>query len=112
MESVNAPATPPSVTAVKVTGQLAKAAAAETNSAPPIAATDPAKVTPPEVPAGTRFPDTIDTASVPTRVPISVAQVSAAHAARPPAASAYQIDEGARIKPNAAPANTPPFAST
>src|SRR5437764_14825058 len=97
MESAVAPATPPSAIAAKATGQWAKAATAATNSAPPNPATEPTRVIAPEVPAGTRLPDTIDSASAPKRVPSSVAQVSAADAARAPAASAYQIDEGAMM---------------
>ena len=82
------------------------------NAAPAIDAAEPASVIPPEVPAGTRFPDTIDRASPPTRVPTSVAHVSAADAASAPMPIASQIADGDTRLATAATVNSPPFAAT
>jgi len=62
------------------------------------------------VPAGTRFPEIIETGSAAASVPTSVAQVSAADAASAPAAIAYQAGDGSNRCPSAAAAYTPPLA--
>jgi len=66
----------------------------------------------PEVPGSTLLPEIMDIGRPATRVPISVAQVSAADAASAPAPIANHVGEAAIRDPNAAPAYTPPFANT
>jgi hypothetical protein len=69
-------------------------------------------VTPPEVPRGILFAETIETGWPPARVPTSVAQVSAADAANAPTPVAYQIGDGTTRCPSADIAKTPPLART
>jgi hypothetical protein len=54
----------------------------------------PSKVTPPDVPGGTRCPDVIVRGADGDSVPISVAQVSAVEADIEPAATGSHIGEG------------------
>ena len=82
------------------------------NAAPPTDATDPARVIPPEVPAGTRLPETMDRGTPPKSVPSSVAQVSAADAASAPIPTASQIGDWDTRLANAAAVKSPPFATT
>ncbi len=81
-------------------------------AAPAPAANTPAAVIPPDVPAGTRFPEMMERGSPPTSVPTSVDQVSAAEAANAPTPIADQIASGQIRLPRAATVNTPPFART
>src|SRR5258706_8185444 len=111
-ESAIAPVTPPIATATNGTGQLASMVTAPTNSAPTTAAAVPAREMPPEVPASTLLPEIMDIGQAATRVPISVAHVSAADAARAPAPIANHTCDGDIRDPSAAPANTPPLANT
>jgi hypothetical protein len=97
---------------MKETGHLARAAPAAMKSAPPSAASNPDIVTPPEVPAARRLPETIETGSPAARVPISVAHVSAADAASAPIPKAYHAGAGETEWANAASTKRPPLAST
>jgi hypothetical protein len=72
------------------------------NSAPATAAAVPGSEIPPEVPGGTLLPEMIDLGLPFMSVPISVAHVSAADAARAPAPTAYQIGDGWSTDPSAA----------
>src|SRR4051812_32920710 len=111
-ESVTAPAIPPSAMAANAVGHLANAANAEMNSAPAMAAAVPAIVTPPDVPTGTGLSERMDTGAARDSVPISVARVSAADAARAPAPTAYQAGELHARCATAARTNSPPLATT
>ena len=111
-ESATDPANPPSTTAVNGAGQRANAAPAAMNSAPPILASVPITLTPPEVPAGTLRPETIETGLWPVSVPISVAQVSAADAASAPIPTAYHVGVCDSMYAIAASAYTLPLART
>lgn len=62
--------------------------------APASAEMVPSKVTPPDVPGGTRCPDVIVRGADGDSVPISVAQVSAVEADIEPAATGSHIGEG------------------
>jgi hypothetical protein len=112
MESAIAPANPPSTTAANGTGHRASAAPAAMNSAPPRLAIVPIRLTPPEVPAGTGWPETIERGLRPASVPISVAQVSAADAASAPIPTAYHARVCESMYAIAASAYTPPLART
>src|SRR6202040_763697 len=111
-ESASAPATPPIVTATNGTGQLASTVAPPMNRAPATPAAVPAREMPPEVPGSTLLPEIIDIGRPATRVPISVAHVSAADAASAPAPIASHTGDAATRDPRAAPAYTPPLANT
>ena len=111
-ESAIAPAIPPSTTAVNGTGHRAIVAPAAMHSAPPKLAIVPTRLTPPEVPAGTGSPETIERGLRPASVPISVAQVSAAEFASAPIATAYHECVRVSMYVIAASAYTPPFART
>lgn len=82
------------------------------NAAPTTAAAEPASVMPPEVPAGRVFPEMMERASPPRRVPTSVAHVSAADAARAPSPITSQTGDAAAMLARAAAVKSPPFART
>lgn len=71
----------------------------------------PSGVTPPDAPGGSGRPLTIERGGAAARTPISLAQVSAAAAARAPSAAERPGPHPAAPRASA-PAATPPFAST
>lgn len=82
------------------------------NSAPPMAATVPAHVIPPDWPVATNLAVTIERGRDDASVPISVAHVSAVEAAIAPApAESHRVDESKKLAAASA-AKTPPFART
>src|SRR5262249_11310485 len=94
-ESASAPTIPPTTAARAVSRDHPMAVeTAATNMAPASAPRLPITVTPPDVPTGTARPDRIERGTPPNRVPISVAQVSAAEAASAPAPSAIHQAPG------------------
>ena len=66
------------------------------NPAPTTEAASPGKVTPPDVPGGSAFRETIDRGGRPASVPISVAHVSDVAAASAPNARTAQSQPGRR----------------
>ncbi|MDB4882198.1 MAG: hypothetical protein JWL95_964 [Gemmatimonadetes bacterium] len=90
-ESPMAPATPAAMTRVRSLVRSSAAATPATNAAPAIMASVPTTVTPPELPGGTGRVVSSERGVPPYSVPISVAQVSAAAAARAPSAASESV---------------------
>src|SRR3990170_924698 len=100
---------PPATIAWKGVSHPVSRAKIAIKAAPPREAAEPAAEIPPEVPAGTCFPDTIERGTPPRRVPTSVPHVSAVDAASAPTAIAARSADGDKTAATAAAANTPPF---
>lgn len=83
-----------------------------TTSAPPISASVPAMVTPPDNPRATARKFTIDRGALRASVPSSVPHVSAAAAAKAPAKAAASTGDRVKAYVTAHAAAIPPFAKT
>src|SRR5687768_2451272 len=112
-ESAVVPAIPPATApATAPSGHPLIHASNATNAAPASPPALPSNVTPPDVPVGSGRPVVIDRGELSARVPISVAHVSAAAAARAPAPTTVQAADTWRSDISAAKAKRPPFART
>ncbi len=82
------------------------------HAAPAMPAVVPARLTPPDVPAGTNRPERMERGDPGESVPTSVDHVSAADVAIAPIPSGIHAGPGAITDPTAAATNTPPLATT